>query len=70
MLKFSGMYVKGHGQGQTFLYEQKGLITRNAHFRYGSPTSIGSKVMVKVYVFVTDERTLMRFIQLKKGRAS
>ena len=29
MLKFSGMYVKGHGQGNKFWYNQNGHITRN-----------------------------------------
>ena len=40
-----------------FWYEWKGLIIMNAHVKYESPTSNGSKVMGKVKVFVTDGKT-------------
>ena len=39
------------------MYQWKGLVTRNAHMKYQSPTSYGSKDMAKVKVFVTDGRT-------------
>ena len=38
-------------------YEWQGLIIRNVHVKYESPTFYGSNVMVKVKVFVTDRRT-------------
>ena len=40
--------------GSKIWYEWKALIIRNAHVKYESPTSYGSKVMGKVKVFVTD----------------
>ena len=40
-----------------FWYEWQGLIIRNVHVKYESPTFNGSNVMVKVKVFVTDRRT-------------
>ena len=36
--------------GQNFGHQCKGLITRNAHVKYKSPTSIGSKVMAQFKV--------------------
>ena len=38
-------------QGENFWYEQKGLITRNVHVKYESPTTNGSKVIANVKVF-------------------
>ena len=34
----------------------KGLITRNIHVKYESPTTYGSRDIAKVKVFVTDRR--------------
>ena len=45
------MQVKGHCQGQTFWYRQKGLNTRNTHVKFESPTCQGSKDMTKIKVF-------------------
>ena len=40
-----------------FWYEWQGLIIRNVHVKYESPTFNVSKVMGKVKVFVTDRWT-------------
>ena len=37
--------------GQKLWYGVKGLITRNAHVKYESPTSSGKEAMAKVKVF-------------------
>ena len=45
------MQIKAHGQSnkvQKFSHEIKGIITRNAHVKYESSTSNGSKVMAMV----------------------
>ena len=39
-------------RGQKLWYHKKGLVTRNTHVQYESPTSSGNKVMAKVKVFV------------------
>ena len=43
-------------QGQKLLYQVRGLVVRNTHVKYESPTSDGLKVMtnVKVFVHATD----------------
>ena len=38
-------------------YHRKGLVTKNTHTKYQSSTCYSAKVMAKVKVFVTDERT-------------
>ena len=47
-IAFSGMKVKGHGEGQTIWCEQKGLITRSVHVKYESATSNGWKVIAYI----------------------
>ena len=37
--------------GQKFWYPWKGLVTRNVHIKYESPTSSGKEAMAKVKVF-------------------
>ena len=37
--------------GQKVWYNVKGLVRRNVHMQYESPTSSGLKVMTKVKVF-------------------
>ena len=49
--------MKGHGQGKKNWYEQNGNITRNVHVKYEN--LVGSEVMDKLKVFVTDEWDLM-----------
>ena len=47
-IKFLGMKVKGHGQGQKLWYERKNLTTRNVNVKYESSTCNGSKVMAYI----------------------
>ena len=53
MLKFfkSKSKVKSRSQGQKLWYHVKGLVIRNTHVKYESPTSYGIKVMANVKVF-------------------
>ena len=50
-------YVGQTSQGQKFWNEQKGLIIKNVHVKYKSPTSYGSKDTGKDQVFMTDQQT-------------
>ena len=42
---------RSRSQGQKFWYQWKGLVTRNVHMKYESPTSSGFEAMAKVKVF-------------------
>ena len=56
MLKFSkvGQSSRSRSQGQKLWYHAKGLVLKNTHVKYESPTSYGLKVMTNVKVFATD----------------
>jgi hypothetical protein len=42
---------RSRSQGQTFWYQSKGLVIRNAHIKYESPITYHSKDMDNVKVF-------------------
>ena len=59
VFRYVGQRPRSRSPGQTFWYQWKGLITKNAHVKYKSSTSIGSKVMAKVFRNV-DQRSPSR----------
>ena len=44
VFRYMGRRSQSRSQGQKFWYEPKGLITRNVHVKYESPTSNSSKL--------------------------
>ena len=51
-----GQTSRSRSQGKKLWYQLKGLVIRNTHVKYESPTSYALKVMtnVKVFVHATD----------------
>ena len=47
-----GHTSRSRSLGQKFWYTWKGLVTRNVHMKYKSPTSSGKEAMAKVKVFL------------------
>ena len=46
-----GQTSRSRSLGQKFWYPWKGLVIRNVHMKYESPTSSGKEAMTKVKVF-------------------
>ena len=46
-----GQTSRSRLQGQKFWYPWKGLVTRNVHMKYESPTSSCKEAIAKVKVF-------------------
>ena len=51
VFSYVGQRLRSRSPGKKNWYGWKGLLTRNVHVKYDSPTSYESKVMVKVKVF-------------------
>ena len=60
-----GQASRSRSLGQNFWHQWKGLVTRNVHMKYESPTSSGSEAMTQVKVFKSRSNSKVKVTRSK-----